>query len=75
LGAWAGVITRIGRDPLGQDILGRFAEIGLPTDLVQVDEAAPTGTVTVRLDDRGVPQFTIHEGGIGSGRPALQAAA
>jgi fructokinase len=61
LGASAGVITRIGQDKLGRDILERFAAMGLPADLVQEDEAAPTGTVTVRLDAQGVPQFTIHE--------------
>jgi fructokinase len=61
LGARASVITRIGRDPGGMAILQRFKEIGLATDLVQVDPDAPTGTVTVVLDGEGVPQFTIHE--------------
>lgn len=61
LGAQAGVVTRVGRDALGQDIQRRLAAMRLPADLVQVDEAAPTGTVTVELTGEGVPNFTIHE--------------
>jgi fructokinase len=61
LGADAGVISRVGNDPLGRDILKRFEALGLPTDLVQRDDGAPTGTVTVQLGAEGVPQFTIHE--------------
>ena len=61
LGADAGVITRIGRDSLGDDILRRLDVMGLPAGLVQRDASAPTGTVTVQLSADGVPQFTIHE--------------
>lgn len=61
LGADAGVITRVGNDSLGHDILKRFEALGLPTNLVQRDDRAPTGTVTVQLSADGVPQFTIHE--------------
>jgi fructokinase len=61
LGAKAGVITRIGSDALGDAIQERFKAMGLPDDLIQRDESAPTGTVTVKLGADGVPQFTIHE--------------
>src|SRR5262245_3283964 len=61
LGAEASVVTRIGNDSLGAEILLKFQEMNLPTPMVQVDEAAPTGTVTVSLDHQGVPQCTIHE--------------
>lgn len=61
LGADAAVISRIGSDALGDDILRRFDALGLPSDLVQRDDMAPTGTVTVQLAADGVPQFTIHE--------------
>ena len=60
LGADAGVVTRVGDDALGRDILRRLDALGLPTSLVQVDESAPTGTVGVELDADGVPRFTIH---------------
>jgi fructokinase len=62
LGAHAGVVTRVGNDALGHDILRRFEARGLSVDLVQVDESAPTGTVAVELDAAGGPRFTIHEG-------------
>jgi fructokinase len=61
LGARAGVVTRVGQDSLGRDIRRRLEELGLPPDLVQVDEAFPTGTVTVELEGDGVPRFTIRE--------------
>ena len=50
LGADAGIVSRVGDDTLGRDILRRFEVLGLPTSLVQVDESAPTGTVGVELD-------------------------
>jgi fructokinase len=45
----------------GRDILARFREFGFPNETVQVDEQAPTGTVTVRLNGDGIPHYTIHE--------------
>jgi fructokinase len=61
LGARAGVVTRVGLDPLGQDIRRQLAALGLPLELVQVDETAPTGTVSVELVGDGIPRFTIRE--------------
>jgi fructokinase len=61
LGACSAVVTRVGLDALGRDIRLRLEELGLPSDLVQVDEAHPTGTVTVELEGDGIPLFTIHE--------------
>ena len=61
LGADAKVITRVGADPLGREILGRLRELGLSTELVAVDPGRPTGTVSVEVSPDGQPQFTIHE--------------
>jgi fructokinase len=61
LGARARVITRVGKDRYGNEILRRFEEMRLAGVTVQVDETAPTGTVTVSLSGNGVPEFTIHE--------------
>lgn len=61
LGAEAAVVTRVGDDALGREILVRFEKLGLPTNLVQHDATAPTGTVSVDLGADGVPAFTIHE--------------
>jgi fructokinase len=61
LGAHAGVISRIGNDELGRAILKLFEELGIAGDTVEVDDKAPTGTVTVELSGKGIPHFTIHE--------------
>jgi fructokinase len=61
LGAEGGLVTRIGNDPLGGEILEHLQVLGLPTDCVTVDAAMPTGTVTVELSTDGQPCFTIHE--------------
>lgn len=61
LGARARVITRVGDDDLGREIIRRLQGMGLDVGNVQVDESAPTGTVTVALSAEGVPDFTIHE--------------
>jgi fructokinase len=61
LGAEALIISRVGNDPLGREILDRLRALGLPTDGVSVDPTAPTGTVTVEVQPDGQPRFTIHE--------------
>ena len=61
LGAEALVVSRVGDDALGREILERLRGLGLRTDGISVDPAAPTGTVNVALDAQGVPNFTIHE--------------
>ncbi|MCX7872005.1 MAG: carbohydrate kinase [Verrucomicrobiae bacterium] len=60
LGTNACVITRVGKDALGDEILQKFKSVGFPLDLVQVDTSYPTGTVSVELMQNGVPNFTIH---------------
>jgi fructokinase len=61
LGAHAQVITRVGNDDYGREIIRRFHEMGLPDTTVQVDETAPTGTAKVELSGDGLAHFTIHE--------------
>jgi fructokinase len=61
LGAPAQVITRVGNDDYGREIIRRFHEMGLPDTAVQVDETAPTGTATVELAGNGLAHFTIQE--------------
>jgi fructokinase len=62
LGADARLVTRVGDDDLGREILARFEALGLPADFVSVDPDAPTGTVGVELGPGGQPRYTIHEG-------------
>lgn len=61
LGANAHAIIRVGNDERGREILRRFRAMGLPTDTVQDDEQAPTGTATVALGGQGGPNFVIQE--------------
>jgi fructokinase len=61
LGASARVISRVGRDDNGREILRRFNAAGLDCGGLQMDETAPTGTVTVQLSSAGVPEYIIHE--------------
>jgi fructokinase len=61
LGAQAQVITRVGQDDYGREIIRRFHEMGLPETGVQVDETAPTGTAKVALSGDGLAHFTIQE--------------
>jgi fructokinase len=61
LGAQAQVITRVGKDDYGREIIRRFHEMDLPEPTVQVDETAPTGTAKVSLSGDGLAHFTIQE--------------
>jgi fructokinase len=62
LGAKPAVITAVGRDELGKIILLRAEELGIDTTYILVDERRPTGTVTVKLEEEGIPVFTINKG-------------
>ncbi len=61
LGLNAASVSRVGTDPLGEEILERAEELGLPLPFIQEDPAHPTGTVKVELDEAGKPTFTITE--------------
>ncbi|MGH9641766.1 MAG: PfkB family carbohydrate kinase, partial [Terriglobales bacterium] len=61
LGASSHAITRVGKDDLGREISRRFNDLGLPTEAIQQDKVAPTGTAKVSLTGDGLAQFTIQE--------------
>ena len=61
LGAAGTVVSAVGDDELGREILARLDAMGLDRSCVAVEPAHPTGTVTVELDDRGKPHYTINE--------------
>jgi fructokinase len=62
LGAEAYVVSRVGDDELGREIVRRLDALGLNREFVQSDRDHPTGTVDVRLDANGVPSYVIHDG-------------
>lgn len=55
------LLSRVGTDEAGDQIIESLTRLGLPTDLVQRDREHPSGVVLVKLDDAGVPEFTIVE--------------
>jgi fructokinase len=62
LGAQGVVVSSVGDDELGKEILDCLDELGLEHKYIAVDKDHPTGTVTVELDENGQPDYTIHEG-------------
>jgi fructokinase len=61
LGAQGVVVSCIGEDELGREIITRLDELGLDRSYLAVGKEHPTGTVTVELDEDGKPDYTIHE--------------
>ncbi len=61
LGGQGVVVSCVGDDELGREIITRLDELGLDRGYLAVDKHHPTGTVTVDLDENGKPDYTIHE--------------
>jgi fructokinase len=62
LGAHSAIISRVGQDELGDEIIARADEIGVETTLLQRDPFHPTGQVLVTLHEAGQPEYEIqHE--------------
>lgn len=59
LGMRARMVSRIGDDELGHELINFLQGKGISTNLVQTDPDAPTGIVNVSLDDKGVPSYEI----------------
>ena len=53
------VASRVGDDALGREAAGRIRQLGSSTEYLQYDSTHATGTVEVRLDAAGQPQFEI----------------
>jgi fructokinase len=81
LGAEARVISRVGNDEAGRELIRRLEVLGVPTYCIETDPIVPTGTVSVEIAADGQPQYIIHENvawdfisGEGAGRLAVAAA-
>jgi fructokinase len=61
LGEYPILISRVGRDSLGEEALNVCQNCGLKTDFIQKDEVHCTGKVNVQLDNRGIPRFEIQD--------------
>jgi fructokinase len=53
------MVSRIGRDAWGREILAVLQEVGLSAEFIGEDERHPTGTVEVFVAADGQPDFTI----------------
>jgi fructokinase len=60
LGNHAAVLSRIGRDDLGRQAVGRLDPLPVDASFLQIDAAHPTGRVTVAME-AGEPAYTIHQ--------------
>lgn len=60
LGAQGIIVSSVGADELGRELLERLGTLGLDTRYVSVGPEHPTGTVSVELDPKGGPQYVIH---------------
>jgi fructokinase len=61
LGNRAAIVSRVGADELGREAREHCATLGLDISHLQSDAARPTGTVNVKVDSLGVPEFEIVE--------------
>jgi fructokinase len=60
-GANAGMISRVGDDELGHELLDFYRSVGLPTDHIVIDPEHPTGAVDVELDADGQPRYVFRD--------------
>lgn len=60
-GAEAYVVSSIGKDDEGKELINKLSENDLYIGFVQESEDYPTGKVTVDLDFKGTPKYVIHE--------------
>src|SRR3954454_14020023 len=60
-GLRATMVSRIGDDRLGEEVMRRAARYGVGVDLIQVDPTLPTGFVRVDVDGAGDPAYASLE--------------
>ncbi|MBU2563674.1 MAG: carbohydrate kinase [Actinobacteria bacterium] len=55
------VVSKVGDDFLGKEIMDSLFKLGLAGDFIQIDYKHPTGTVDVKIDDNGQPDYIISK--------------
>ena len=53
------MVSRLGRDGLGQEAMENIRSLGMSTDYIQRDETRPTGSVEVSFDEKNNPDYVI----------------
>lgn len=59
LSANGNIISRVGKDVLGNKAINELKHAGVSTDFIQMDHLHPTGFTIISLDKDGVPSFKI----------------
>jgi fructokinase len=59
LGHRTRLVSRLGRDELGEKAIRRIRSLGLDTSLLQLDTKHPTGTVLITFDAKKNPDYVI----------------
>lgn len=60
LGINAQIISRVGNDEIGRELVKYIQENGVSTNTIQVDDNLATGEVIVKLNERGSASYTIN---------------
>ena len=61
LGNEAFMVSAVGNDSLGEEIFAKLKSVSLSDKYIQIKHKIPTGTVDVKLDANGKPEYVIHE--------------
>jgi fructokinase len=61
LGHKVRIVSKIGADELGSEILAELRSLGLKTTFIGFDSLHPTGSVDVGIAEDGSPSYTINE--------------
>jgi len=59
LGGRGVLVSRVGQDRLGDQLIADLRDRGMPTDYIQTDPDRPTGRVLVKTDAQGQPTYDI----------------
>jgi fructokinase len=55
------IVSRIGNDDYGREIIEQLISLGLATDYIQIDGEKETGIVEVKIDESQQPKYIIKE--------------
>lgn len=61
LGMKGSIVSGVGQDVLGMEILDAIKREGVNAECMTINPYFPTGTVSVSLDNKGKPNYVIHE--------------
>lgn len=59
MGAEVKMISKVGNDTLGNDLLNQIKNWDISTDFIQIDDEKPTGTVIANFDEHGEAHYDI----------------